>query len=171
MTSAERIWTGLAVSLFAHFLILNTHFAPASLPAASGTYIDMDVASVIINDTEHPGLGIDSYAPQAKSATDTADRRRQAFLKFLDDIDEAVHARRPEVSHGQFLGVAVYGFTIRGDGTFTEPVLVTTSGDPGLDVAASQAIRAASGTVKRPPILGVGALPVVLHVKYQYDLR
>ncbi|WP_029460172.1 hypothetical protein [Solidesulfovibrio alcoholivorans] len=171
MTYAERIGTGLAVSLFAHFLILNTHFAPAAMPAASDTYIDMDAASVIINDTGHAGLGIDSYLPRAESTTDTADRRRQAFLKFLDDVDEAVHVRRLDASGRHFLGVAVYGFSIRGDGSFTEPVLVATSGNPGLDAAASQAIRAASGTVKRPPILGVGTIPVVLHVKYQYDLR
>jgi protein TonB len=171
MTYAERIGTGLAVSLFAHFLILTTHFAPAAMPAASDTYIDMDATSVIINDTQHAGLGIDSYSPRTESATDTADRRRQAFLKFLDDIDEAVHARRLDLSGSHYLGVAVYGFTIRGDGSFTEPVLVATSGNPGLDAAASQAIRAASGAVKRPPILGVGTIPIVLHVKYQYDLR
>jgi protein TonB len=171
MTYSERIWTGLAVSLFAHFLFLTTHFAPASMRPSSDTYIDMDVTSVIINDAEHPGLGISSYAPPAKTASDLADQRRQAFLKFLDDIDEAVHARRLDVSGSHFLGVAVYGFTIRGDGTFTEPILVASSGNPGLDAAAAQAIRAASGAVKRPPILGGGTIPVVLHVKYQYDLR
>ncbi|MEA4856170.1 MAG: TonB family protein [Solidesulfovibrio sp.] len=171
MTYAERIGTGLAVSLFAHFLILTTHFAPASGQAASDTYIDMAGASVIVNDTEYAGLGIDSYSPQAESATDTADRRRQAFLKFLDDIEEAVHARRPDVSGSRFLGVAVYGFSIRRDGTFTEPVLTASSGNPELDRAAARAIRAASGAVKRPPLLGGGSIPVVLHVKYQYDLR
>lgn len=171
MTYTERIWTGLAVSLFAHFLLTTTRFAPTSAMPASDAYIDMDTASVIVNDAGHAGVGIDAYAPPAQNARNLADQRRQAFLKYLDAVDEAVHARRPDVPGSRLLGVAVYGFAIRGDGTFTEPYLKVSSGDPGLDAAASRAIRAASGAVKRPPILGTGSIPVVLHVKYQYDLR
>ncbi len=171
MTSSERLWTGLAVSLFAHFLLVTTRFAPSCPTPTSDAFIDMDTTSVIASDTGQAGVGIDTYAPPTPRAQDLADQRRQAFLKYLDAVDEAVHARRPDVPGSRLLGVAVYGFAVRGDGTFTEPSLKASSGDAGLDAAASRAIRAASGAVKRPPILGTGIIPVVVHVKYQYDLK
>ncbi|MFR3457405.1 MAG: TonB family protein [Bilophila wadsworthia] len=102
---------------------------------------------------------------------DAADRKRQAFLRYLDDIDEAVHARRLDGGETGLIGVAEYMFTVRPDGTFTDPVLRASSGSPQLDASARRAVLAASGKVRRPAIIGTEPIPVILHVKYQYGLR
>ena len=102
---------------------------------------------------------------------DAADRKRQAFLRYLDDIDEAVHARRLDGGETGLIGVAEYMFTVRPDGTFTDPVLRASSGSAQLDTSARRAILAASGKVRRPAIIGTEPIPVILHVKYQYGLR
>ena len=69
------------------------------------------------------------------------------------------------------IGVAEYMFTVRPDGTFTDPVLRASSGSPQLDASARRAVLAASGKVRRPAIIGTEPIPVILHVKYQYGLR
>ncbi len=69
------------------------------------------------------------------------------------------------------MGVAEYMFTVRPDGTFTDPVLRASSGSPQLDASARRAVLAASGKVRRPAIIGTEPIPVILHVKYQYGLR
>lgn len=61
-----------------------------------------------------------------------------------------------------FGGVAAYVFIVRPDGSFTAPVLRQSSGSPALDVAARRAILAASGSVKRPDILGAANIPVFI---------
>ena len=117
------------------------------------------------------GIGLDSRAAPDVQARKHADRKRQAFLRYLDDIDEAVHARRLDGGETGLIGVAEYMFTVRPDGTFTDPVLRASSGSPQLDASARRAVLAASGKVRRPAIIGTEPIPVILHVKYQYGLR
>ena len=94
-----------------------------------------------------------------------------ATITITDDIDEAVHARRLDGGETGLIGVAEYMFTVRPDGTFTDPVLRASSGSPELDASARRAVLAASGKVRRPAIIGTEPIPVILHVKYQYGLR
>lgn len=110
-------------------------------------------------------------APPRTEPQNTADKRRQAFFAFLDDLDAAVHARRMDGGAAHFVGVASYAFTVRADGSFTTPPLRQSSGSPDLDAAARRTIIATSGSVKRPDILGAADIPVLLHVKYQYELQ
>jgi aryl-alcohol dehydrogenase-like predicted oxidoreductase len=117
------------------------------------------------------GIGIAAASPRDMDKADAADRKRQAFLRYLDDIDEAVHARRLDGGETGLIGVAEYMFTVRPDGTFTDPVLRASSGSPQLDASARRAVLAASGKVRRPAIIGTEPIPVILHVKYQYGLR
>lgn len=124
-----------------------------------------------VNPTSQSGLGVDAPSREAQEQARLADIKRRIFLRFLQDVDDAVHARRLDAGNTDLIGVAECRFMILGDGHFTEPVLCAGSGRPRLDAAALQAIRAASGTVQRPAMLGAEPIPVTLQVKFQYGLR
>ena len=156
MTEKECLAAGIAVSLFAHFALLIAPRPPEPEPSFT-TVVQMDMASPAV--------------ATSRDKADAADRKRQAFLRYLDDIDEAVHARRLDGGETGLIGVAEYMFTVRPDGTFTDPVLRASSGSPQLDASARRAVLAASGKVRRPAIIGTEPIPVILHVKYQYGLR
>lgn len=158
---------GIAVSLLAHFALLIAPRPPEPEPSFT-TVVQMDMACP--GSGNEPGEGHRHIAasPRDMDKADAADRKRQAFLRYLDDIDEAVHARRLNGETG-LIGVAEYMFTVRPDGIATDPVLRASSGSPQLDAPARRAVLAASG--KRPAIIGTESIPVILHVKYQYGLR
>ena len=181
MTEKECLAAGIAVSLFAHFALLIAPRPPEPEPSFT-TVVQMDMASPAVATSREKGIGIASQAQDApyregdidltdKKVVEAADRKRQAFLRYLDDIDEAVHARRLDGGETGLIGVAEYMFTVRPDGTFTDPVLRASSGSPQLDASARRAVLAASGKVRRPAIIGTEPIPVILHVKYQYGLR
>lgn len=170
MTDRECLITGIALSLFAHFLLLRAP-APEEAPPAFHTVIQMDMESPAVAAVREKGLGVEAARPGDVAEAEAADRKREAFLRYLDDIDEAVHARRLDAGDTGLIGVAAYAFIVRPDGTFTEPELRLSSGSPRLDEAARRAVLAASGKVKRPALIGSGPIPVMLHVKYQYGLR
>ena len=160
----------IATSLFAHFALLIAPRPPEPEPSFT-TVVQMDMASPAVATSREKGIGIAAASPRDMDKADAADRKRQAFLRYLDDIDEAVHARRLDGGETGLIGVAEYMFTVRPDGTFTDPVLRASSGSPQLDASARRAILAASGKVRRPAIIGTEPIPVILHVKYQYGLR
>ena len=168
MTEKECLAAGIAVSLFAHFALLIAPRPPEPEPSFT-TVVQMDMASPAVATSREKGIGIAAASP--RDMADAADRKRQAFLRYLDDIDEAVHARRLDGGETGLIGVAEYMFTVRPDGTFTDPVLRASSGSPQLDASARRAVLAASGKVRRPAIIGTEPIPVILHVKYQYGLR
>ena len=161
---------GIAVSLFAHFALLIAPRPPEPEPSFT-TVVQMDMASPAVATSREKGIGIAAASPRDMDKADAADRKRQAFLRYLDDIDEAVHARRLDGGETGLIGVAEYMFTVRPDGTFTDPVLRASSGSPQLDASARRAVLAASGKVRRPAIIGTEPIPVILHIKYQYGLR
>lgn len=171
MTDKERLLSGLAVSLFVHFLLFGLHAPLAALQPSGATVVELDLPSLGAFHAPQAGLGLGPSPPQAEEDAKAADRRRRAFLKYLDDLDDAVHARRLDAGDRGLLGVATYSFQALADGSFTAPVLCASSGDPRLDATARRAILAASGRVKRPAILGRAPIPVILQVKYQYELR
>ena len=170
MTEKECLAAGIAVSLFAHFALLIAPRPPEPEPSFT-TVVQMDMASPAVATSREKGIGIAAASPRDMDKADAADRKRQAFLRYLDDIDEAVHARRLDGGETGLIGVAEYMFTVRPDGTFTDPVLRASSGSPQLDASARRAVLAASGKVRRPAIIGTEPIPVILHVKYQYGLR
>ena len=161
MTEKECLAAGIAVSLFAHFALLIAPRPPEPEPSFTPA----------VATSREKGIGIAAASPRDMDKADAADRKRQAFLRYLDDIDEAVHARRLDGGETGLIGVAEYMFTVRPDGTFTDPVLRASSGSPQLDASARRAVLAASGKVRRPAIIGTEPIPVILHVKYQYGLR
>ena len=162
MTEKECLAAGIAVSLFAHFALLIAPRPPEPEPSFT---------TPAVATSREKGIGIAAASPRDMDKADAADRKRQAFLRYLDDIDEAVHARRLDGGETGLIGVAEYMFTVRPDGTFTDPVLRASSGSPQLDASARRAVLAASGKVRRPAIIGTEPIPVILHVKYQYGLR
>ena len=171
MTTTERFYAALAISCLAHWGMLHL-FGAAAAQNPQGTSITISMESLGLGASAPGGSSMSmEAAPNRVEPQNAADKRREAFFAFLDDLDAAVHAHRMDGGEEGLLGVAAYAFTVRPDGSFTDPVLRQTSGSPALDAAAYRAVCAASGSVKRPEILGNGDIPVVLHVKYQYDLR
>lgn len=173
MTEREALWTGVVLSLFVHFLLLSHAPGPPD-QAAFSAVVRLEMESSAASARRERGLDVAAAAPGEKrdaEAARAAERKRRAFLHYLDAIDEAVHARRLETGGTDLIGVAVYTFLARADGTFSEPALRSSSGDPRLDASARRAILAASGTVRRPAEIGSEPVPVILEVKYQYGLR
>lgn len=173
MTQREALWTGIGLSLFAHFMLLLYTPEPSEAPSFSAV-LRMDLESSAASAIGERGVDLSSAAlrdPASSEAARAAERKRRAFLRYLDAIDEAVHARRLETGGTDLIGVAVYAFFVRADGSFTEPELRNSSGNSRLDAAARRAILAASGKVRRPAEIGREPIPVILEVKYQYGLR
>jgi hypothetical protein len=172
MTGGERLCAALAFSCMVHWGALYLLAAVDSAePSGGAAAIRLEALGVDAAATAG-GAGISmEAAPSPSERADTADKRRQAFFAYLEDLEAAVHAHRLDGGEQGLIGVAVFAFSVRPDGSFSVPALRQTSGAAVLDAAARRAILAVSGTVKRPPVLGDGDIPVVLDVKYQYDLR
>jgi TonB family protein len=171
MTDQERIWTGVIVSLFAHFAVLSVRLPDRSVQHAVHVAIPLNLnSSARLNDAR-PGLGVEAPAPRSDEQNRLASMQRRAFLEYLDAVDAAVHAHRLDGGDTGLLGVATCSFTIGPDGAFHDIGLYSSSGHPELDRAAIQSVRAASGKVRRPAIIGPEPIPVILDVKYQYGLR
>jgi TonB family protein len=172
MTDTERIAAGIALSLFVHFALLTGHWRFERLPGPpSAVEVRLDMESVRgrpRRETGHP-VGLPVSAGAGRGAH--RDLRRKAFLRFLQDVDDAVHAGRLQEGASGLIGAGEVGFTIFKDGTFRNIRLISTSGRPRLDAFALRAVRAASGKIRRPAIIGYEPIPVNLQVKYQYGLR
>lgn len=173
MTESERLGAGIALSLLIHFVLLSAGWRQERPPDPSPSVaVRLEMESVAApRPSLKKGIGLSSPSPQAQEEARIADLRRKAFLRFLQDVDDAVHARRLNVGDSDLIGVAVVGFTILADGTFRDVRLASASGRPRLDASALRAVRAASGKVRRPAIIGPGPIPMSLQVKYQYGLR
>lgn len=88
MTEKECLAAGIAVSLFAHFALLIAPRPPKPEPSFT-TVVQMDMASPAVATSREKGIGIAAASPRDMDKADAADRKRQAFLRYLDDIDEA----------------------------------------------------------------------------------
>ncbi len=171
MTDQERIWTGVAISLFAHFAVLSVRLPDKPVPHAVHIAVPLNLSSSARLNNAGPGLGVEAPDPGSDEQNRIANMQRRAFLEYLDAVDDSVHAHRLDGGDTGLLGVATCSFTIGADGTFHDIGLYSSSGHPELDRAALQAVRAASGKVRRPAIIGLEPVPVILDVKYQYGLR
>ena len=179
MTDGERTATAVVLSLVLHWLVLNGWKPDA--PAIAGSEID----DIIAVDTSGMEIGISlatsisleqsvlPAAPMEKTSADTAaaERRRGAMTRYLDQVSEAIHARRRVSDTGRLLvGNSLCRIVIESDGRFSSVDILRSSGDAALDVDATAAVRAASGVVPRPRILGGKAIAIALPVKYQFGL-
>lgn len=165
----ERNLIAICVSCFFHFVLLS-HFSTIADKNYSDTrlleiQIDFPLACV----QEGKSLAL-HRAPEKKSRQDTLRKRFQARKLFLEQVADRVHRLRFLGAEKKFIGTAVFQFKIDAAGRFFQIALVQSSGKPDLDRAARNAISAASGKVKRPPILGAEVIFFSLPVKYQYEL-
>lgn len=171
MTDGERLWTGIALSLFLHFSLTLFHASPQEETPNFRAVLDMDSESTLTRGGTRPGTGLQASSESDRDEAEKLDRKRRIYLRYLDDVDNAVHARRLDTGDNSLIGVALCAFTIAGDGTFHDIHIVSSSGRPELDASALRAVAAASGVVRRPDILGTTPIHVSLHVKYQYGLK
>lgn len=171
MTDSERLWAGVALSLFLHFSLTLVHHPEPEKAPPLRVVVEMDDSSAITPKGARPGIGLRALSPQAREESERLDRKRRAYLRYIEDVDEAIHARRLMSGETDLIGVTLCAFTIDGDGTFSDVRIVSSSGRPSLDASALRAVRAASGVTRRPEILGTDPLHVSLQVKYQYNLQ
>ena len=171
MTDSERLWTGIALSLFLHFSLTLFHGAPSEQPPSFRAVLEMDSASALSRAGEKPGTNLSASSASDREEAERLDRKRRVYLQYLDEVDDAIHARRLDTGNHSLIGVALCAFTIAPDGSLSDIRIVTTSGTPDLDASALRAVRAASGVVRRPAILGTAPIHVSLPVKYQYGLH
>ena len=171
MTDGERLWTGIALSLFLHFSLTLIHASPQEEAPAFRAVLEMESESTLARGGSLPGTGLQASAESDREEAEKLDRKRRIYLRYLDDVDNAVHARRLDAGNTSLIGVALCAFTIAADGTFHEARIVVSSGRPELDASALRAVAAASGVVRRPDILGTDPIHVSLSVKYQYGLQ
>ena len=93
------------------------------------------------------------------------------MTRYLDQVSESVHARRRIADAGRHLvGNALCRVAIESDGHFSSVEILRSSGNAELDGDAVKAVRATSGTVPRPRILGGNAIAIALTIKYQFGL-
>ena len=149
MTDGERLWTGIALSLFLHFTLLLCDAPEPEQAPLFRAVLDMDEESTLSQSGARQGTGIQSSSAQDREEAEKLDRKRRAYLRYLDDVDDAIHARRLDFGETSLIGVALCAFTIAPDGTFSDARIVTGSGRPELDASALRAVRAASGVVPR----------------------
>ena len=165
MTGQERFTACLAVSFLIHFLGAGWG---SGTPEA--TELSQSIA-VELRSSVGTAEGEGSTVGAATTGNGTLSEQESARKAYLKAVSDAVHARRlNDPAARQEIGTAWYRVMLYPDGRFSAPVLVRSSGHRGLDTSAEQAIRAASGVVRRPPLLGDETIEVTLPVKYQYGL-
>lgn len=170
MSDQERLGAALAIAVFVHFMGLQAHWTQSEAVSSGQQTLVVELSAVAVPSQENGVMALDSL--QEPSPEDAAaDMRRKARQTFVEEVSQAIHARRLLEGHAQLIGVALYSFVIDASGAFTDITLQQTSGKPELDRAAFRAIQAASGVVKRPTLLGTGTLQCIVPVKYQYTLQ
>ena len=70
MTDSERIRTGIALSLFLHFMLLSTSWREDSPRADFSTTVQLDMESAAISPTSRSGLDVE--APSRGEAQEQA---------------------------------------------------------------------------------------------------
>ena len=171
MTDGERLAVAICLSLTLHYFL----FRP--LPVADATAEPIDLSTLHVVGTSvvtalAPPIAVEAAEVAAKEpAADAADQRQRALRAYLEDVSDAIHARRlAQAGDRQLIGNAVFSLAIAPDGRFSQIRLVHSSGEMALDADARHALDAASGVVGRPKILGSEFLSLTVTVKYQLGL-
>lgn len=175
MTRSPVLTACIVFSLCAHFLLVHTKWT--STPTQGGEQIlvpaDFDVASLPAGDSLSLGQAAQPDSDSETGEKAQANRRRQVLRQYVTNVRKAIEQRKFQPDrHGleDLIGKASYAFTIGPDSAFSDIRLTRTSGTPRLDRTALLAIRAASGVVERPKIIGSAPLHISVTVKYQYSL-
>ena len=170
MTDQTRFRSALCISLFLHFMLLQTHWAGTPGKPGKGERLSQAISSSAPLFSDVATIAIESVTETAgrKGGDDIRQKERSAYLEAVSD---AIHARRFIAAEPgrSLIGLAWFSFTIMPDGHFHNLALLDSSGNPALDMAAETALRSASGVVKRPASLGREEIILEMAVKYQYD--
>ena len=127
MNDSERLWTGIVLSLFVHFLFVLHPYRTEHAPPSSivlQTVMEMPPSTGHGRNT----LQLGRRAISQDAEHHLADARRKAFTDYLQTVDDAVHARRLDSGKTDLIGVARWRFFILEDGSFTSPILMRSSG-------------------------------------------
>lgn len=171
MTDAERLAAAITLAIFFHFLLIFVRTADPEAPLSLSITLSPEDTSVIAASAPKSSTGISTAPSAANEEAEQRDKKRRVYLEYLEEVDNAIHARRFIDGNRDLIGTVLYGFAIMPDGTFANIRLLKSSGEKKLDDAAFKAIRAASAVVKRPGILGAEPLEVSLWIKFQYGLE
>ncbi|MGN1037788.1 MAG: energy transducer TonB [Mailhella sp.] len=170
MTDSERLWTGITLSLFLHFSLVIFHSAPEEEKAVFHAVLEMEDASAVNSQSVRQGTGLHHESPKNDAEAEQMERKRRAYLAYLDEVDAAIHARRHTDQTANLIGAALCSFIIDAEGRFRSIQIASSSGRPLLDESALRAVKSASGIIRRPAIIGTEDIRVSLWVKYQYAL-
>ncbi len=122
--------------------------------------------------SEPSALGIEGLTSNDVEENKVANKKREIFLQYLDDIGACVHSNRFLMpGSSDVIGIASFLVRIDAEGNFSQVRLRSSSGKEKLDAAAQQAVEACSGKVKRPPSTGIDPLVMLQEVRYQYKER
>ncbi|MBG0788939.1 MAG: TonB family protein [Desulfovibrionaceae bacterium] len=174
MTRNQILWLCIAISFILHMWGLDRDWSMGKRAGGEEIVIPADFA-IAADVPPANGLALEQAVDTGdeRKAESAARRlRREARRRYFQRVREAIEDRkfRPGSDLAGLIGNVLYTFRIRPDDTFSDIRLKRSSGDPVLDRAALDAIRAAGGKVKRPAILRDLRFTMSVTVKYQYSL-
>ncbi|GGP42450.1 hypothetical protein GCM10009347_07680 [Shewanella algicola] len=100
-------------------------------------------------------------------------RTQWAIKLYLHQVREVIEVKKLAQKIVERLGLVgnvSIGLHISADGTFSHLKVLSSSGDDSLDRSALEAIKSASGLVKRPQATGIQNIETMVIIKYQYGL-
>lgn len=170
MSDAAKIGLWVSLSLHALFLILAGGTAGEAAGGKQFVRLSAESLDAIVT-AESGALALGAFTSGASDEAKLAERRREAYLQYLEDIAAEIHSRRLDFGRTNLIGIAVFAFSVDERGAFRDIRLTASSGKPELDRVARLAIEASSGRVRRPKLLGSDPIAVVQEVRFQYGLR
>ena len=175
MTRNQIFWLCIAISCGLHFWALDRDWS-SDPPAMAGEEIILPADFTIAAAAPMANtLALEQMegTDDSRSAESTARRRRrmareQYFQRVRETVERYKFQYNADLSG--LLGNALCSFRILPNDTFADIRLRRSSGDPLMDAAALNAIRAASGKVRRPKIVGRQTFLLSIAVKYQLNM-
>lgn len=174
---SKNLWTAcLAGSLFLHFLLLHTGYAPREVTGKGD--ITIPISFDVQPQTTQSGFALrqsisEDLASGEEGGNSPQARRKRALRRYLIDVRKEIERQKflgAQECRKTLIGNVRYSLTITADGLFANVHLMRSSGDPRLDRAGITAIKNSSGKVPRPRITGTIPLNTTVTVKYQYGL-
>ena len=92
MTDSERLWTGVVLSLFMHFSLTLFHEAPPEETPALRVVLAVDESSSLTPKGTRQGTGLHAASPHDREEAEKLDRKRRAYLRYIEDVDAALSA-------------------------------------------------------------------------------
>lgn len=171
--SNDTLKIGITVAVLCHCFGLMYFTAPVTEDAdfPMTVIVKLESAQAAVSE-QGQSLGMESVSQNGLTEKRVADKKREIYLQYLEDVSLCIHARRfLEPNSHDLIGIALYKIRVDSDGVFTSASLYKSSGNKQLDRAGMTAVKACSGFVKRPPSTGVQPMNIYQEVRYQYRLR